>query len=130
VEPGQQCGEIETIIHFSKNSLARGSLIIVNQETHVAFKAPQKSLFQNRIFTTFNDLPAGMYDVTAFDLEQNGLPAMNSSKSDNAKIMLECGSAFGKCKSILSDTFKPTIVYIGRPVCFNKQFLFSIIGGQ
>ena len=96
-EPGGQCGEIETAIIFSKNSLARGCLIVVVHENHMVFLAPQRSLIQKDILATFNGLPAGMYDIIAFDLERDGLPAMHSSKSDNFELMIQCGSAFGKC---------------------------------
>ena len=65
-------GRIEVDVHFLRNSLARGCLLILSQAQYTGYFAIKKERRREVQSTHIENLPEGEYTVQGYDIEESG----------------------------------------------------------
>ena len=86
-------GRVRVEVHFIKNSLARGCLLILSQAQYTGYFAIKKESGRELQSTHIENLPEGEYTVRGYDIESDGLPNHPTPAVILYNIALSRGSA-------------------------------------
>ena len=87
-------GTIQIDVHFIRNSLARGCLLILSQAQYTGYFAIKKEIGREVQSTHIENLPEGEYTVRGYDIESDGLPNHPIPAVILHNVTLRRGSAF------------------------------------
>ena len=87
-------GTIQVDVHFLRNSLARGCLLILSQVQYTGYFAIKKESGREVQSTHIENLPEGEYTVRGYDIESDRLPNSLTPAVILHNVTLRRGSAF------------------------------------
>ena len=86
-------GTVEVDVHFLRNSLARGCLLILSQTQYTRYLAIKKESNREIKSKYIENLRQGDYVIRGYDIERSGLPS-HPTPAIKYSFTLSRGSAF------------------------------------